>query len=108
MTARPRFFQQIAKGLDNRVMLAMLQSLNLMIGESLRQVIARAPKAKYRILSAQKKLVEALEARNVDLAAEWMRKHIADLKRAYDVAEVDLGEAILQRRLNQFAGQRNR
>lgn len=89
------FFQAIAKGLDNRVMLAMLQSLNLMIGESLRHVIARAPKAKDRILNAQKKLVEAFDARDGDVAAEWMAKHIADLKRGYEVAKVDMGEAIL-------------
>lgn len=89
------FFQAIAKGLDNRVMLAMLQSLNLMIGESLRHVIARAPKAKDRILNAQKKLVDAFEARDADLAAEWMAKHIADLKRGYEVAKVDLDAAIL-------------
>lgn len=89
------FFQLIAKGLDNRVMLAMLQSLNLMIGESLRQVISRAPKAKNRILSAQGKLVEAFERRDADLAADWMAKHIADLKRGYDVAKVDMDAAIL-------------
>ena len=89
------FFQLIAKGLDNRVMLAMLQSLNLMIGESLRQVIAKAPKAKDRILNAQGKLVEAFERRDADLAADWMRKHIADLKRGYDVAKVDMDAAIL-------------
>lgn len=89
------FFQQIAKGLDNRVMLAMLQTLNLMIGESLRHVIARAPMAKDRILNAQAKLAEAFEARDGDLAAVWMTKHIADLKRGYDVAKVDLDEAIL-------------
>ena len=89
------FFQLIAKGLDNRVMLAMLQSLNLMIGESLRQVIAKAPKAKDRILNAQRKLVEAFEARDADLAADWMAKHIADLKRGYDVAKVDMDAAIL-------------
>ncbi len=89
------FFQLIAKGLDNRVMLAMLQSLNLMIGESLRQVIAKAPRAKDRILNAQKKLIEAFEARNPDLAADWMAKHVADLKRGYDVAKVDLDAAIL-------------
>lgn len=89
------FFQQIASGLDNRVMLAMLQSLNLMIGESLRHVIARAPKAKDRILNAQKKLVEAFDARDGDLAAEWMEKHIADLKRGYEVAKVGMDEAIL-------------
>jgi DNA-binding FadR family transcriptional regulator len=89
------FFQATAKGLDNRVMLAMLQSLNLMIGESLRHVIARAPKAKDRILNAQKKLIEAFDARDSDLAAEWMEKHIADLKRGYEVAKVDMDEAIL-------------
>lgn len=89
------FFQAVAKGLDNRVMLAMLQSLNIMIGESLRHVIARAPKAKDRIINAQKKLVEAFEARDADLAADWMEKHIADLKRGYDVARVDMDEAIL-------------
>jgi len=89
------FFQAVAKGLDNRVMLAMLQSLNMMIGESLRQVIAKAPKAKDRILNAQGKLVEAFERRDADLAAGWMEKHIADLKRGYDVARVDMDEAIL-------------
>ena len=89
------FFQAIAKGLDNRIMLAMLQSLNIMIGESLRHVIARAPKAKDRILNAQKNLVEAFAARDGALAAEWMAKHIADLKRGYDVAKVGMDEAIL-------------
>lgn len=89
------FFEQIATGLDNRVMLAMLQSLNLMIGESLRHVIAKAPKANDRILNAQKKLVEAFEARDADLAADWMAKHVADLKRGYEVAKVDMNEAIL-------------
>jgi len=89
------FFQLIAKGLDNRVMLAMLQSLNIMIGESLRHVIARAPKAKDRILNAQRKLVEAFEARDGDLAADWMTKHIADLKRGYEVAKVEMDAAIL-------------
>ena len=89
------FFQLIAKGLDNRVMLAMLQSHNLMIGESLRHVIARAPKAKDRILDAQRKLVEAFKARDGDVAADWMTKHIADLKRGYEVAKVDMDAAIL-------------
>lgn len=93
--AAVEFFQQIAKGIDNRVMLAMLQSLNLMIGESLRQVISKAPKAKDRILNAQGKLVEAFERRDADLAADWMAKHIVDLKRGYDVAKVEMDAAIL-------------
>lgn len=89
------FFQRIARGLDNRIMLAMLQSLNLMIGESLRHVIAKAPNAKARILDAQGKLAEAFESRDAEEAARWMARHIADLKRGYDVARVDLAEPIL-------------
>ncbi len=88
------FFQHIARGLDNRVMLALLQSLNLMIGESLRHVIAGAPQAKERILSAQDKLIAAFEAGDETRAGEWMTKHIDDLKRGYDVAKVDLNEKI--------------
>ncbi len=95
VVAAVEFFQQIAKGLDNRVMLAMLQSLNMMIGESLRHVIARAPKAKDRILNAQGKLIAAFDARDEDEAAAWMTKHIDDLKRGYLVAKVDLDEKIL-------------
>jgi DNA-binding FadR family transcriptional regulator len=95
VAAAVEFFQHIACGLDNRIMLAMLQSLNMMIGESLRQVIAGAPKAKDRIVNAQKKLLEAFEARDAELAANWMAKHIADLKRGYEVAKVDMDAAIL-------------
>jgi len=95
VSAAVEFFQSISTGLENRVMAAMLQSLNLMIGESLRPVIARAPKAKDRILNAQRLLIEAFEARDADLAANWMAKHIADLKRGYEVAKVDMDAAIL-------------
>ena len=89
------FFQHIAHGLDNRVMLATLQSLNLMIGESLRKVIACTPQARKRILSAQLKLIDAFEARDEKLAESWMLKHIDDLKRGYHVAKVDLDKPIL-------------
>lgn len=94
VAASVEFFQHIARGLDNRVMLAMLQSLNMMIGESLRLVIAGAPKARARILVAQEKLIEAFEARDADMAETWMARHIDDLKRGFDVAKVDLDASI--------------
>ncbi|MCA8887402.1 MAG: GntR family transcriptional regulator [Parvularculaceae bacterium] len=95
VAAAVEFFQLIARGLDNRVMLAMLQSLNMMIGESLRQVIAGAPNARARIANAQGELVAAFRAHDADRAADWMAKHIADLKRGYVVAKVDMNAAIL-------------
>ena len=89
------FFQAIAAGLNNRVMLAMLQSLNMMIGASLARVIGETPQAKKRIEEAQGKIIAALEAHDEDKAAEWMSRHIDDLMRGYKVAKVDLDARIL-------------
>ncbi|WP_425409627.1 FadR/GntR family transcriptional regulator [Hyphococcus sp.] len=89
------FFQTIAAGLDNRVMLAMLQSLNMMIGASLALVIGRTPQAKKRIEDAQAEIIEALEAGDEGKATRWMTRHIDDLMRGYQVAKVDLDARIL-------------
>lgn len=89
------FFQTIAAGLDNRVMLAMLQSLNIMIGASLAHVIGETPRAKTRIVEAQQKIIAALEAGDEDKAAEWMSRHMDDLMRGYQVAKADLDARIL-------------
>ena len=89
------FFRVIAEGLDNKVMLAMLTSLNLMIGESLRQVIARAPNARSRILTAQKNIIQGFRQRDQARAETWMARHIDDLKRGYVVAKVDMDRPIL-------------
>ena len=89
------FFQRMAAGLDNRVMLAMLQSLNMMIGASLRKVIDGAPKAQKRIADAQSEIISALEAGDEAKAADWMSKHIDDLMRGYEVAKVDFNARIV-------------
>lgn len=89
------FFQLLAAGLDNRVMLAMLQSLNMMIGASLARIIDAAPNAKKRIADAQGEIIGAIEARDASKAAEWMAKHIDDLMRGYKVAKVDFNARIL-------------
>lgn len=89
------FFQALVGGLENRVMHSMLQSLNLMIGESLRHVIRQTPKARQRILKAQENLIAAIENRDEEQAEKWMARHIDDLRRGYSVAQVDLDARIL-------------
>lgn len=89
------FFQTMAAGLNNRVMLAMLQSLNMMIGASLALVIGGTPKAKKRIEEAQAEIIAALETSDEEKAAAWMSRHIDDLMRGYQVANVDLDARIL-------------
>ena len=89
------FFEAFAQGLDNRVLLATLQSLNLMIEKSLAQVIADAPRARRRIAKAQAEIVKAIEEGDAAAASRWMRSHIDDLKRGYDVAGVEMDAAVL-------------
>ena len=89
------FFQVIAEGLNNKVMLAMLASLNIMIGESLRQVVSKAPNARARILAAQENIIDGFVRGDKEQSEQWMAKHIADLRRGYLVAKVDMDQPIL-------------
>ena len=88
------FFQALAYGLNNRVLLALLQSLNMLIEESLKQVIAETPDAKARIVKAQKEILRALKNKDPQKASAWMKRHIDDLKRGYDVAGIELDQPI--------------
>lgn len=89
------FFQRLARGLNNRVLLAMLQSLNMMIGVSLRNVIAGTPDPQTRIILAQAEIISALKNRDADKASRWLARHVDDLRRGYEIAGVDLDVAVV-------------
>lgn len=89
------FFHEIAGGLDNRVMLAMLDSLNMMIEASLRRVIESAPNARPRIVEAQAKIIEAFAAGDETATEMWMKRHTDDIARGCTVAGLDLDAPVL-------------
>lgn len=89
------FFEEIAHGQGNRVMTAMLQSLNLMIEKGLARVIASNPQAQARILKAQKEILNAIGDHDPDRAALWLRRHIDDLQRGYEIAGFDPNAPVL-------------
>ena len=93
--AAVEFFQRLARALDNRVLFSMLQSMNILIGASLKRVIDENPNAKRRIVKAQREIVAALEAGDGEAAANWMSKHIDDLKRGYRQADMGLDSPVL-------------
>lgn len=89
------FFHEIAGGLGNRVMLAMLDSLNMMIEASLSRVIAKAPDARARIVEAQREIIDALAAADGPRAEQWMKRHTDDIARGCTVAGLDLDAPVL-------------
>lgn len=90
-----QFFHEIAGGLDNRVMLALLDSLNMMIEASLRRVIENAPLARRRIVEAQSHIINALARGDGDEAKAWMKRHTDDIARGCTVAGLDLDAPVL-------------
>ncbi len=90
-----RFFMVLAASVKNNVTMAMAGSLNILIVVSLRQVIAGVPNAKKRIAHAQNELIKAIEEQNQDAARQWMRRHIDDLQRGYQVAGMSMDAKIV-------------
>ena len=88
------FFQLLTEGLQNRVLAALLESLNQLIGTSLRKVIRKTPNARQRIARAQAMILEAIEEKDGIAASQWMAKHIDDLRRGYGVAGINLDDPI--------------
>ncbi len=89
------FFHEIAGGLGNRVMHAMLDSLNMMIEASLSRVIEKAPNARARIIEAQAHIIDALAAGDGVRAEQWMKRHTDDIARGCAVAGLDLDAPVI-------------
>ena len=47
-----------------------------------------------RLLDAHRRIIDALKAGDAEEAEGWMRRHIADFRRGYDICGFDLDEAI--------------
>jgi GntR family transcriptional regulator, transcriptional repressor for pyruvate dehydrogenase complex len=84
------FFRCVGKATHNQVLGLAQEPLLQLLEPSLRVMIDKVPQARSRIASAQKRIVEALVARDVEGARTWMAKHIRDFRKGYEIADIDL------------------
>jgi GntR family transcriptional repressor for pyruvate dehydrogenase complex len=84
------FFRRVGKATHNQVLGLAQEPLLQLLEPSLRVMIDKVAQARSRISTAQKKLVERLEARDADGARTWMARHIRDFRKGYEIAEIDL------------------
>lgn len=89
------FFEEVAALADNRVVRVSLQSLNILLAPSLMKVIRQLPNAQSRIVDAQKNITQALDQGDADKAAAWMRRHVEDLRRGYELVGQDIAGKVL-------------
>jgi DNA-binding FadR family transcriptional regulator len=84
------FFRCIGRATHNPVLGLAQEPLLQLLEPSLGVMIDKVPQARARIATAQRRLVEALEARDAQGAHEWMARHIRDFRKGYELAGIDL------------------
>jgi GntR family transcriptional regulator, transcriptional repressor for pyruvate dehydrogenase complex len=90
------FFGLIGEATHNPALALAQEPLMQLFEPSLGVMIDKIPQARSRIVSAQRRLYEALKERDVEGARNWMAKHIRDFKRGYELAGIDLRHHVVQ------------
>ena len=83
-------FRCIARATHNPVLGLAQEPLLQLLEPSLGVMIDKVPQARARIATAQHRLVEALEARQPQVAHDWMARHIRDFSKGYELAGIGL------------------
>jgi GntR family transcriptional regulator, transcriptional repressor for pyruvate dehydrogenase complex len=84
------FFRSVGHATHNQVLALAQEPLLQLLEPSLRVMIDQVPQARSRIVTAQRRISEALEARDLDGSSLWMAKHIRDFRKGYEIAKIDL------------------
>jgi DNA-binding FadR family transcriptional regulator len=88
------FFRRVGQASGNPVLMISHEPLLQLLEPSLQAMIDQVPQARARIANAQKKILDALQARDVESARTWAAKHIRDYRRGFDVAAVDVSHVV--------------
>lgn len=84
------FFGTLSAASGNRVLMLAMQPVTRLLAPSLRRMIDRVPQARSRILVAQRCIVEALRKKDAGEAESWMKRHVQDFRRGYEIAGIAL------------------
>jgi DNA-binding FadR family transcriptional regulator len=77
------------------VLMLAQEPLLQLLEPSLLVMIDDVPQARSRIITAQRRISEALHARDADGARTWMAKHIRDFRKGFEIAGIDLEQRIV-------------
>jgi GntR family transcriptional repressor for pyruvate dehydrogenase complex len=83
-------FRCIGRATHNPVLGLAQEPLLQLLEPSLGVMIDKLPQARTRIATAQRRLAEAVEARDAPAAHQWMARHIRDFRKGYELAGIDL------------------
>ncbi len=84
------FFRVVGRATHNQVLALAQEPLLQILEPSLRVMIDKVAQARTRITVAQRRICDALQARDADDARTWMARHVRDFRKGYEIAGIDL------------------
>lgn len=84
------FHTLIDKASRNRALSLSREPIGLLLYTAMEGLVPRLPRAGQRTLEAHFRVFDAIERRDAQAAADWMRKHIVDFRRGYELAGIPL------------------
>ncbi len=87
------FHAMVARASGNRMLMLAREPVSLLYAPILGRVEASLPQAAMRNLEAHRHIRDALQAGDADEAERWMRRHLADFRRGFELAGFRLDEA---------------
>lgn len=91
------FFRAVVRASGNRVLMLAQEPLMRLLEPTLAEMIDRVPPARTRIITAQRRLTQAITDKDVEGARTWMSRHIRDYRRGYEHAGIALDQRVLWR-----------
>ena len=88
------FFRRLGDCARNPVLILAQEPLLQLLEPSLDAMIDKVPQARSRIVTAERRIMEAVRARDAVAARDWMAKHIRDFKRGYELAGMSLSDSV--------------
>jgi DNA-binding FadR family transcriptional regulator len=84
------FIRSVGRATHNQVLMLAQEPPLRLLEPSLQVMIDKVPQARSRIVTAQRKITEALRDRDAEGARTWMSRHIRDFRKGYEIAGIEL------------------
>lgn len=84
------FHSIVAQATHNRALMLAREPVGLLIYPATDRMMALVPQSPRRLVQAHRAVFQAIAAGNAELAEQWMRRHIADFRRGYEIAGLDM------------------
>jgi DNA-binding FadR family transcriptional regulator len=84
------FFRIVGAATHNRILMLGHEPLLQLLEPSLRGMMDKVPQSRARIVTAERRITDAIRERDVETARTWMARHIRDFRKGYEIAGIDL------------------